>query len=424
MILLFIFTILFILIICSLLISKDLFSPSKFYILYLFIYFGDIFINIQYDFVYTVYIFYIIFGYVIVFFEAIYLRSVTNKFIKNKDILVNEKSILLFFCLISLIPLLSQIYIIYAFGGLISYLNTISMRVIEWQGFGFLISLKRFFPIINIIFLYVGLRFSIKNKRTWWFFYTLHFLLLVCMGLLSGSRGSTLFGFVYLVVLFHFFHKNISIKTLIITIFLLLMTSAVLGNLRNSFDTSDVSLNEISFTEIISEAQLIRYGITPLNILVEDEYFDYKYGTTYLSLITNFVPRKLLPEKFDTGGVVITKFRAGEDSYLGSSNYSPGVMAESIINFGYFGPFFVILILFANFLVSVFFFKKIKLDMTSSFRSFHLFNIFIFLMFLTIPGGLLFGEFTTIFFSFFIKLFLFIIVYVPLVKLMRVEKCQ
>ena len=385
------------LLLTSLLLNRDVFTPSKFYILYLLIYFLDIYFNIQNNEVYLIYIYYVIFGYFITIFEAIYLTETKNLSFKKSDYLLNESSVLIFIWLISLVPLIVQVYLIYSFGGIVSYLSSIHLRVIEWQGMGHFLALKRFMPIINIIFLYVGLRFYIRNKKTWWILYAIHFLLLITMGLLSGSRGATLFGFVYILILMNYFYKRTSISKVFFFVSLLLITAATLGTIRNSFVVDDFSANKVDIISSISNAQLTKYGITPLNIILEDEYKDFKFGTTYLSAITNFVPRSIWPDKLDTGGVVLTKFRAG-GSYTGSSNYSPGLVAEAIINFGYIlGPVISFVVLFVNFLISVFFYKKVKLQMAKRYENNHLFYLFIFIMYLTIPGGLLFGEHTSIY---------------------------
>lgn len=410
------------LLLTSFIINRDVFSPSKFYVLYLFVYFSDIYFNQQYDEVYLIYIYYVLLGYIITFFEAIYLAEAKNIRAVKSEYLPKESTVLIFMWGISLIPVIAQVYIIYSFGGIFSYLSSIHLRVVEWQGMGHFIALKRLMPIINIIFLYLGLKFHIRNNKRWWILYSIHFSILIAMGLLSGSRGATLFGFVYILVLINYFYKKTSISKVFFYASLLLITAATLGSIRSSFDAGDLSSNKVDVVSSISNAQLIKYGIIPLNILFEDEYKDFKFGTTYLSALTNFVPRSIWPDKFDTGGVVITKFRAGEGNYIGSSNYSPGLVGEAILNFGYIlGPAISSVILFLNFLISIFFYKKVKLQMAKKFQKIHLLYLFMFLMYLTIPGGLLFGEFSSIYMSLIIKTIFFMIVFLPLVRIMRIK---
>jgi oligosaccharide repeat unit polymerase len=408
------------LLLTTFIVNRDVFSPSKFYVLYLFVYFSDIYFNQQYIEVYVIYIYYVLFGYIITLFEAIYLAGDKNARPRRTGYLPQESTVLFFLYGVSLIPVIAQVYLIYSFGGIQSYLLSIHLRVVEWQGMGLLLSLKKFMPIINIILLYLGLKFQIRNKKIWWILYSVHFLTLISMGLLSGSRGATLFGFVYILVVMNYFYKKISISKVFIYISILLITAATLGNLRNSFDADDLSSNKVDIVSSISNMQLIKYGIIPLNILIEDEYKDLKFGSTYLSSLTNFVPRSIWPSKLETGGVVITKFRAGEYSYTGTSNYSPGLVGEAILNFGYtLGPVIASLILFVNFLVSIFFYKIIKFQMAKKFQSLHLFCLFMFLMFLTIPGGLLFGEFTSIYMNLIIKVIFFMIIFIPLKWIIR-----
>ena len=142
---------LFLLVILSFSIQKDNFSPSKFYILFLIIYFADIFINEKSIYVYVTYMLYILFGFLFVFIDR-YSNNKPTRSILNKMVL-NQRRILLVLWILTLIPILSQLYLISYFGGLIEYFASLKLRVLDWRGLGIPLILKQIMPIVNIIFL-------------------------------------------------------------------------------------------------------------------------------------------------------------------------------------------------------------------------------------------------------------------------------
>ena len=56
-------------------------------------------------------------------------------------------------------------------------------------------------------------------------------------------------------------------------------------------------------------------------------------GKTYVSAITNLVPRSIWPDKFDTGGIEFNEYYLN-DKYEGLSYISPSLFGELVLNFG------------------------------------------------------------------------------------------
>jgi hypothetical protein len=72
---LFLFSIVILLIFISYVLHSDVFSPSKFYFLSLTLYFFDIFFSNYKSEIYLAYLYYIILGIVLIFFEIQYLKK-------------------------------------------------------------------------------------------------------------------------------------------------------------------------------------------------------------------------------------------------------------------------------------------------------------------------------------------------------------
>jgi oligosaccharide repeat unit polymerase len=236
--------------------------------------------------------------------------------------------------------LFAQLYLISIFGGVDGYINVIALRVVEFRGLGPLRVLINTFFIINVI--YFSLMIACKNRNFWeWALFCLHFTLLIGLALLSGSRGTLLLPLVIMVIVFHYSRSQISIQRILFFAVLLIGFSMVLGEARQGVRISDgeirTGLADRSFSDWFKTSSSY-YGLIPLQLVLESEGERY-YGFTYLTAITNFVPRAWWPDKPDTGGVILTK-EYTLDAWGGYSNLSTGIIPEAIINFGLFGvPF-------------------------------------------------------------------------------------
>ena len=74
-------------------------------------------------------------------------------------------------------------------------------------------------------------------------------------------------------------------------------------------------------------------GTWPLMMVVNAEQVNLHWGLTYATVVTNFVPRAIWPEKPPPGGVVFTNEYA-PGFYDEYSHFASGLYPEAIMNFG------------------------------------------------------------------------------------------
>jgi hypothetical protein len=77
-----------------------------------------------------------------------------------------------------------------------------------------------------------------------------------------------------------------------------------------------------------------------LRFLLEKDYSDWQYGSTYIASFTNFIPRGVWEDKPLGAGPLLTNFISPGAYELGRSNissYTTGLMSEIYMNFGYIG---------------------------------------------------------------------------------------
>ena len=53
---------------------------------------------------------------------------------------------------LSLIPLLAQLYLISYVGNIYSYINNIGLRVVMWQGMGIVLELIKLYGVIDLFY--------------------------------------------------------------------------------------------------------------------------------------------------------------------------------------------------------------------------------------------------------------------------------
>jgi len=245
----------------------------------------------------------------------------------------NHRDYAFFLWGLSLVPIATQFYMIQHFGGLEGYFRSISLRVVEWAGFGWARTLIAFLVPINLAYFAIGLRQ--RRPLRWWAPYGVHFLLLVGMGLLAGSRSILLNVFILQLITYNYLHTRVRGQTAGLLATGLILAAMTLGVLRNivRFDGGTFSAVS-STTDRASSFASFYYGVDPLEIIVNTEHPTLAGGSTFFSLLTNVIPRSLWPTKPDTGGVFFTKNYVG-DIWLGFSNQTPTFLGEWIINFGW-----------------------------------------------------------------------------------------
>lgn len=316
--------------------NRDLLSPSKFYLLYIGIYFAAIFYKDYNEKIYITYLILLLLGLYFVISE----HSVTKYMIKHEQISSRIKSNIKFdkainmIWILSIVPIFAQLYIIQYMGGIQNYINKIGLRVVEWQGLGIVLEAIKLFSILNIVY-FALLLFEKKIRKISFIKYLIHLSIFLVIGFLSGSRGGMLGNFVLMVVLYNYTKQKLKIRSVLPIIMSLLLIASIVGVARNNYKLTDegfVSGLSTSAGNIL-ESKHFEYGIVPLELVYSIENNDLKYGFTFLTPITNLVPRSIWSEKPDTGGVVFTKIYT-DNAWDGYSNLAPGIIGEGVINFG------------------------------------------------------------------------------------------
>lgn len=378
-------------------INKDIFSPSKWFLLYFLVYFFDIYVNeysLEMHFVTLLIISSILIG---VFFDRCSVKS-PSKILEKKQQMTLRIHVL--FYLMIMIPVLSQIYIFYIFGGVESYLNIIKMRVLEFRGLGPIMTLTKLYT--PIILVYFGFLLSSESKNKDWFLFLIALVGMVFINLMSGGRGFVLVPFLGMIVMYHFLKKNISVRFMLIAGFSFILLTGTLEVLRNQFSIEN---NEVQFFSEDSSSrasfEFTSYGLISSELILDSQIEEIEYGSTYLTVLTNFVPRSIWPEKPSTAGVILTN-RYMPGVWGGASNFATGVAAEAMLNFGELGLMLVPVQIILMFIILI----KIYLRMFSNVRTTRgiVGSVVLYFMVTLAFAGLMTGEFTNVMMIMFINL--------------------
>lgn len=387
---------LFILLLCALALcfasNRDIFSPGKFYHASLTVFFADVFLSEQNGNVYAIYLGYILVGMGISIIEA-YTLSKSGAALTRPELSgVAPRRFVIVLWGLTLIPVLAQCYLIHLTGGLSFLAMTIAHRVGEWRGLGHLVNLIKLIAPINLVYFAIGLTYAKRWHRAWWLLYFPHLVLFLAVALLQGSRGFILLQFVFMTMICHYLRRPIKLRYALVVGGTLILVAAFLGTVRNNL----TRLHELeSLSDMRGDTLNLRifsYGVNPLNAVFEREFTEYQYGKTFLTPVTNFIPRKIWPDKFEPGGVVLTKFLRGRH-YLGLSHMSTGIVTESILNFGRpLGILWGFLLLTVVIVLLTTLYARLRAGLKESGRFSRMWLVLVHTYVAGIGGSLLFGE--------------------------------
>ncbi|MCO4799720.1 MAG: oligosaccharide repeat unit polymerase [Colwelliaceae bacterium] len=305
--------------------NPDLFSPVKVFVIFNVFFYLDIYINSYNYYVVITYFIQCLLLLVLAFVEK---PLSCQEVVIKKDI--NIKVIIVIW-VVSIISIVNQIAIIVELGGVLNYIGNIAYRVEYFKGKGYVIVLNNLISIMNVLYFSYLLRSKNINKKHWLIFIA-HFVVFVGIAMFSGSRSFLLMTILVEVIIYHYMFKRLTvIKMAPFVVFIIFMV-ALLGGLRNSVTISEGTVS-VSGGSVKMESRHFKYGLIPLEIIYEASISELSYGMTYASLFTNFIPRKIYPDKLDTGGIVFTKVYTG-DQWGGLSNLATGAITEGIINYG------------------------------------------------------------------------------------------
>lgn len=290
---------------------------------------------------------------------------------KNESIIAASASTnrrqTIFFWLISIPGIAAQIYMIQYFGGIEGYVNSIGLRVVEWAGLGWARILIGLLIPINMVYFALGMRQ--RRGMMWWLPYAVHLSILLFIGFLSGSRSSLLNIFAMQIIIYHYLRSNMRLQSAGLLAAGLVLSAMLLGVVR---ETTRFDGGELVFTapgERTVSFQSFYYGVDPLEIIARTEHMPLAHGMTFVSLVTNIVPRAIWPDKPPSGGVFFTRYYTG-DAWLGYSNLTPTFLGEWLINFGWaagiVGFFFSYSVLMILLIKKYYFFIMSRVSRSSS----------------------------------------------------------
>jgi len=282
------------------------------------------------------------------FFEAGWIVSYGSSMRKPAIIREEISSFRLFLVIIclSLLGALSWVFLFYFFvpGGAFNFVTSeyFASRVSIFRGMGAVLILFSFLTIANLIFFaYLFLNHEkLRYKKLLYATFVIHAIFLWCLTIPFGQRG----GIITPIILWGLvitLNKKYSLKFFFVAGLSILILINVLGTLRTykekSFDKSistwDYVVEGYGFANRLEACVGIVNGVP--------HALDFQYGKTYFALLTQFVPRNIWPDKWDTGGVLITKYILADHSFSSRSNYQGTLFGEAYLNFALFGLIFV-----------------------------------------------------------------------------------
>lgn len=370
--------------------NSDPFSPVKFYLVFsIFFYSAIYFQDVRLE---TLLCYFVLIQAiaVCVFLEKRLIRQVI--FVGEKD----AASINRMVWLLTVPPVVAMLYYVYDAGGFSQYLGVLARRVEAWKGQGAMTVLLNTLPVLNLV--YFGSVVSTrKTNRKQLVLYGLHFMIFVTIGLLTASRSYIGISVLGMCVVWAYLVRVPRLWHLFLVSLILVLFAGFMGAVRNNYQegmTVD-SVRQMLGNAKFETAQMA-YGVSPLEVIFESPERVHMWGGTYLTLITNMVPRAIWPEKPDTAGVIFTREYTPDQT--GLSYFATGAVTEAIMNFGKtFGVLFGLIFNFQFFILgSILYNKHICGDGRSDRRVGLLFVVGFYYVVLSI-SKFSYGEFTDVF---------------------------
>jgi oligosaccharide repeat unit polymerase len=413
---LFLFLLLSFAILLSLITNRDLFTPGKLYLATILIFYFDIFVS-NYSFTTNfIFLFLIFLGFTFVAIEDKY-NFVFKKFKTRISHLAitNPNKIAIILWIFSLPSIASQLFMINTFGGIIPYINTIDLRVREWQGYGFFVILGGLISTISLLYFLISLKANKRFFSPYWFFFLTHLFLTILITVFFGGRGHLLGIFLAMFFSWHYMVARIKIVSLVFFLTLLISASLFLGSFRSNLRFDDQGNFYSNIQNSYIDSSFLKYGLTPIEFLYKSSDFNLSNGKTYLAAITNLIPRAIIDEKFDSGGVAFTKIY--QQIYSDTSHITPTAIGEGIINFGLVPGFLfgIFLVIFSYFISLKYYLRLNRINIAGNELN-YFFYLLTYYYISELPGAFVKGEFAVIASSKLIVLLYCYFIYIALKK--------
>ena len=335
-------------VVAAILTNRDLFSPAKFFLFSFLAFYVGILFDQQPLELWLLVLIVLTVGALSVMIEmstpkATSTRIATLVIVRpSRQSGRSEGRIFLWIWVLSLPAIMAQIYMVGLFGGVEGYIYSVGMRNIEWRGLGWAKTLISTMSTLQLMYFAIGL--IRPRSHRWWGVYCVHFLTLVAISLLSGSRSSILNIIALQTFAFHYLKRPIKLRSALSIAVGLIVAALVLGVVRDDLKVADGEIiTGLDTADSAFKTSTFSYGIEALGYIVSANSLRLAYGSTFLSLLTNAVPRNWWPEKPESGGIFFTKQYTG-DAWEGASNLTPSFLGEWIINFGWIAGVLLFLI--------------------------------------------------------------------------------
>lgn len=193
-------------------------------------------------------------------------------------------------------------------------------------------------PYLNLAFYLILFATNRLHSKSWKILFLCHLAIVSGMGILSLSRGGAFLPLVSYLILRNYCERKVSPFLAASACVTLVVLALFMGIARNHFYFE--RSGQINFgldkgrNESIFESTSRQYGTLGLQTLVEGGVRKLSYGTTFLSLLTQPIPRSFYPAKLETGGVFYTRYYLN-DQWRGASYATPSIIGEFVIAFGW-----------------------------------------------------------------------------------------
>jgi hypothetical protein len=311
--------------------SRDLMAPHKIYFGILVLTFGEVVLKPQSIEIYLIYLSLLLLGVFALVMERVAAGRQQARHSETPMFYIRKDGVLVLWA-VTLMSVAAQGYMVWRLGGLNAYLISVGLRASDWVGLGPVRTVALLLPVVNALYAVVLVSAQKATSRTRWLF-AAHCVVTVTVALLSGSRNTMVGWFLVLLAIHHYGYRRLSIARAGAVFVAMLVVIVVVGAARGSYRWTssgfEVNVQRTSW----AQGNVLNYGVYPVQLVVAQEPIRLYGGATFLTAITNFVPRALWPGKPATGGVVFTRDYLF-DRWRGKSYFSTGIFAEVVINFG------------------------------------------------------------------------------------------
>jgi hypothetical protein len=204
--------------------------------------------------------------------------------------------------------------------------------------------------------------------------------------------------FIIMGLLYHYIRRPITLKVALVGALSIFMIAAAIGVARNNLKWTDDGFQTgwksgLPIGQKISTiTSSFRYGLIPLGYVYSYEPSNLQYGLSFVTPVTNIVPRGIWPSKPDTASMAMNKEYI-EDRGPGPYQYPSGIIGFGIMNYGWIlGPpvGFMVIVFFMVLAMKLYRDHIVQRDNTVSFPD--TLKVILVIYYIQMVPGLVIGE--------------------------------